>query len=70
VSAESTAHARARESDELPADHIGVSAVDQIAKHSLDRVLTQQGEEMRVLDLLQFGVLFGRRQFVETFQAF
>ncbi len=63
------AHARAGESDQLPADHVHVAAVHGIAEHSFDGVLAQQREEVRVLDLLQLFVLLLGRESVEAFQA-
>ena len=64
------AHARAGKSDELPADHIRVAAVNGIAEHALDRVFAQQSKKVRAFDLLQLFVLLFGRKFVEALQSF
>src|SRR4029077_956292 len=44
-------------------------AVDRIAKHSFNRVLAQQSEEMRRLDFPQLFVLLFGRETIEALQA-
>src|SRR5215510_6688669 len=66
------AHARSGETNELPADHVGVAAVDGIAKHAFNRVLAQQLEKYWRLALhaLQRFVLLVGWKAVEAFQLF
>src|SRR6202030_3889543 len=64
------AHARAREADQLPSDHIHVAAVNGIAEHALNRVFTQQSKKVRAFDLLQLLVLLFGREAIEALQSF
>src|SRR5262245_33839423 len=57
----SIAHSRTRVADELPADHVGVSAVVRVAEHALDGVAAQQLEEMRRFNRSQLVVLLSGR---------
>ena len=64
------AHARAGKTDELPANHIGVTAVEGIAKHSFDGVLTEELKEHGRFDFLQGLVLFCGREKIEASERF
>jgi len=64
------AHVRARETDELPADQVSIAAVHGVAKYAFDGVGAEEREKRRVLDLVQFCILFGRCQKVKTAQSF
>ena len=61
------AHARPGETDELPADHIDVAAMDRVGEHALDRVLPQEFEEQGRFDLPEHLVLVF---WIETIKAF
>lgn len=63
-------HAGAGEADELPAKHSSISAVDWIAKHAFDRVLTEESEENGRLNFLQSAVLVWGGEKFKTFQIF
>ncbi len=64
------AHARAREANELPSDHVGVSTVNGVGEHAFDGVLAKKRKEEGRFDLLKMLVLFFRGEAVEAFQIF
>lgn len=60
-------HGRPRVADQLPADHVGVAAVQRVAEHAFDGV-AQQLERSRPLDRAQALVALGGRQVGEVAQ--
>ena len=63
------AHSRAGEADELPANHVGVSAVHRITEHALDRVSPEKRKEDSGFNFVQSFVLGGGGKEMKAPQA-
>ena len=64
------AHARARKTHKLPADHARVSAVKGITEHAFDGVLAEERKEDRRFDFVQGFVLRSGSEEMKTLKGF